>query len=322
MMKDEIHSIVTEVRSQMPAKRPFQKQRLKGIVVALVTPFKRTHEQDLDLVTLGNHVEFLVHNGVHGLMPLGTTGEFGFLDRDERRQVIETVVESTSRRVPVIAGVSDSGTGNAIALAKDAEDAGADLIIATGPYYYKTNSEGLYVHYQTILDAVDSPLMIYNIPEWTGYNIPPTVVKRLVMKNPGRVAGVKFTTDDMKLFLEYVRMLKHDLRIFIGSDDLIFAALGLGAAGAVAGCANVFPKETTMIYNYFEKGNLSRSRKLQNDIDPFARTMSLGTYPAAVKEALALIGHDCGPVRRPLVALSASERAKLKASLGWMINRR
>lgn len=268
-------------------KKTFQKPRLKGIVVAIVTPFKRTFEQGLDLATLRKHVEFLVHNGVHGLMPLGTTGEFGLLNRVERREVIKSVVDATARRVPVIAGVSDSGTRNAVDLAKDAEDVGTDYVIATGPYYYKTSPEGLYLHYQAIVDAVDLPVLIYNIPEWTGYNIPPTVVKRLVLKNPGRVAGVKFTTNDMNLFMEYVTMLQHDLSIFIGSDGLMFAALGLGAAGAVAGSANVLPYETAMIYNYYKKGNLSRSRKLQNEIEPFVRIMGLGTYPAAVKEALA-----------------------------------
>lgn len=300
-------------------KKPSHEPRLKGIVVAMVTPFKRTHEQDLDLATLRKHVEFLVHSGVHGLMPLGTTGEFGLLNRVERREVIKSVVDATARRVPVIAGVSDSGTRNAVDLAKDAEDVGADYVIATGPYYYKTNPEGLYLHYQAIVDAVDLPVLIYNIPEWTGYNIPPSVVKRLVLKNPGRVAGVKFTTNDMNLFMEYVTMLQHDLSIFIGSDGLMFAALGLGAAGAVAGSANVLPYETAMIYNYYKKGNLSRSRKLQNEIEPFVRIMGLGTYPAAVKEALAQIGHDCGPVRKPLVALSSPERAKVRASIHWKI---
>jgi 4-hydroxy-tetrahydrodipicolinate synthase len=300
-------------------KKTFQNSRLKGIVVAMVTPFKRTHDQGLDLETLQKHVEFLLQNGVHGLMPLGTTGEFGLLNRGERREVVKSVVDAAAGRVPVIAGVSDSGTRNAVDLAKDAEGAGADFVIATGPYYYKTNQEGLLVHYQAIVDAVDLPVMIYNIPEWTGYNIPPKVVKRLVLRNPGRVAGVKFTTNDMSLFQEYVTMLQNDLSIFIGSDGLMFAALGLGAVGAVAGSGNVLPYETSMIYNHYKKGNLSRSRKLQNKIEPFVRVMGLGTYPAAVKEALALIGHDCGPVRRPLVALSSEERAKVRASLSARI---
>jgi 4-hydroxy-tetrahydrodipicolinate synthase len=306
----------------MAKRKSIKKDNLRGIVVAMVTPFKRTRGQDLHLETLRRHTEFLVENHVHGLMTLGTSGEFGLLNRDERRQVIETVVDATAHRIPVIAGVSESGTKGAIALAREAKDVGADIMVATGPYYYKTNDDGLFAHYQAILDAVDLPLMTYNIPSWTGYNTPPYVVKRLVDKNPGRVVGVKFTTNDMVLFLDYIRLLQDDLSIFIGSDDLIFAALGSGAAGAVAGCANVFPRETRQIYDYFEKGNLMKSKELQNDIDPFAHAMNLGTYPSAVKEALAMIGHDCGPVRRPLMPLSNAERKKVKASLSWKIGRK
>jgi len=159
------------------------------------------------------------------------------------------------------------------------------------------------------------PLMVYNIPSWVGYNIPPLTVRRLMQENPGRVVGVKFTTDDMVSFVDYLEMLREDMSIFIGSDALIFAALSVGAAGAVAGCANAFPRETIGIYKYFKKGNLSKSRQIQTELGPFARTMNLGTYPSALKEALSMLGHGCGPARRPLVPLSKDERKKLRKSL-------
>jgi 4-hydroxy-tetrahydrodipicolinate synthase len=125
----------------------------------------------------------------------------------------------------------------------------------------------------------------------------------------------------MSLFLDYVRELRDDLSLFIGADQLIFAALGIGAVGAIPSCANVFPKETAMIYRYFEEGNLAESKKHQDNIGPVARAMNLGTFPSAVKEALTMIGYDCGQVRRPLVALSNSERAQVKASLKRKISR-
>jgi 4-hydroxy-tetrahydrodipicolinate synthase len=292
-----------------------KKELLKGIIVPLVSPFKRTPEQELDVTALQKHVEFLIENGVDGLMAMGTTGEFALLSRDERREIVRRVVETTNGKVPVIAGVSESGTANAIALAEDAQQEGADQIIATGPYYYKTNDDGLYLHYQAILNVVDLPMMIYNIPTWVGYNIPAGVVRRLIDRNPGRVVGVKFTTNDMALFLDYIRELRKDLSIFVGSDDLIYAALELGAAGAVAGSANVFPREIAMIYKYFQEGDFIESKKHQGCIDRFVRTMNLGTYPSAVKEALTMIGRDCGTVRRPLVPLTNAERAQVKASL-------
>lgn len=294
-----------------------RKGLLKGIIVPMVTPFMRTLEQELDLTALQKHTEFLIENEVDGLMPLGTTGEFALLNRDERREVVRRVVGAANGKVPVIAGVSESGTNIAIALAKDAEEEGADQIIATGPYYYRTNDEGLYLHYQNILDAIDLPMMIYNIPTWVGYNIPAGLVRRLIDRNPGRVVGVKYTTNDMALFLDYIRELREDLSIFVGADDLIYAALELGAAGAVAGSANVFPRETVMIYKCFQEGDFTESKKHQGNIDLLTRTMSLGTYPSPVKEALTMIGRDCGPVRRPLVPLTSAERAQVKASLKW-----
>ncbi|HXX73142.1 MAG TPA: dihydrodipicolinate synthase family protein, partial [Candidatus Acidoferrales bacterium] len=168
------------------------RRTLRGIIVPIVTPFKRTRSQELDLDALRRHTRFLLSSGVNGIMPLGTTGEFSLLSREERKAVVETVAETVSGKIPVIAGVSESGTQNTVALASDAADAGADLLIATGPYYYKTDDEGLYVHYQAILDAVDLPLMVYNIPSWVGYNIPPLTVRRLVRENLGRIVGVKF----------------------------------------------------------------------------------------------------------------------------------
>jgi 4-hydroxy-tetrahydrodipicolinate synthase len=306
----------TSTESVLNSKRDLP---LEGIIVPMVTPFKGTHGLEVDGDALKELTDFLIENGVHGLMPLGTTGEFALLNRAERREVIRIVVERVSGRVPVIAGVSESGTDNTIALAHDAEDAGANTIIATGPYYYKTSLDGLSIHFQSILDAIKLPLMIYNIPAWTGYNIPPVVVKQLVAKNPTRLVGVKFTTNDMTLFLDYLRLLKDDLPIFVGSDALIFAALGLGAAGAVAGCANVLPNEVSSIYNYFVEGKLAQSNELQRQIEPFTQMMNLGTYPAAVKEALSMIGHHCGPVRRPLVPLTVEDREKVRSSLSWKI---
>ena len=291
------------------------RRTFRGIIVPIVTPFKRTRSQELDLDALRRHTRFLVSSGVNGIMPLGTTGEFSLLSREERKAVVETVAETVSGKIPVIAGVSESGTQNTVALASDAADAGADLLIATGPYYYKTDDEGLYVHYQAILDAIDLPLMVYNIPSWVGYNIPPLTVRRLVRENLGRIVGVKFTTGDMVSFIDYLEMLGKDLSIFIGSDALIFAALSVGAAGAVAGCANAFPRETIGIYQHFKRGDLLKSRRIQSDLRSFARTLNMGTYPSALKEALSILGHECGPARRPLVPLSKDERKKLRKSL-------
>jgi 4-hydroxy-tetrahydrodipicolinate synthase len=301
----------------MPKKS--DKSDIRGIFVPIATCFKGRFGTSLDSQALTRLVNYLIANGVDGIMPLGTSGEFGLLNRTERREVIRTSVETSKGRVPVVAGVSSSGTDNAIRLAKDAEEVRADVVISTGPYYYRTNSEGLLLHFQSIIDEVSLPLMIYNIPSWAGYNIPAEVVEKLADRNPGRIIGVKFTTNDLGEFLSYLRLLRNRMSIMIGSDELIFSALELGAAGAVVGSANVLPRETADIYENFSRGDFEKARSIQAKIDPFTQTMVLGTYPAGVKAALDLIGLSCGPVRRPLLNLSAKEISKVKASLGWKL---
>lgn len=307
--------------SSMPRKS-ISRSDVRGIIVPMVTPFKGKYGMDLDLTALVKLSNFLIENGIHGLMPLGTSGEFGLVDKHERRLIIETVVRAASRRVPVIAGVCSSGTDNAIAFAQDAAAAGADAMISTGPYYYKTSSEGLILHFQSLLDAVDLPLMVYNIPGWAGYNIPAEVVKTLWQRNKARILGVKFTTTDLSEFLVYLRLLKDVISIMIGSDSLAFSAMGLGAAGAVLGSANVLPSETVQIFENYVQGNFEASREMQAKIDPFTQTMILGTYPAAVKVAMRMIGMDCGPVRRPLLPLSGKDSKEVEVSIAWKIKKR
>lgn len=288
-----------------------------GIIVPMVTPFKGREMGEVDHKAFELLTDYLISNGVSGLMVNGTSGEFSLQTREERKAVLRTVVHSSGGRVPVIAGVCESSTKNSLDLAKDAKRAGADALIATGPIYYRTNDAGLLMHFQKLIDEVDLPLMIYNIPSWIGYNIPPTVVLKLVNKNPGRVAGVKFTTNDVGLFLEYLRLLKDKISIMIGSDSLIFSALELGAAGAVAGSANVLPRETSQIFSYFAKGQTTKAREMQAKIDGFTEAMVVGTYPAALKEGLKFLGLDCGQVRPPLMPLTGEERKKLRESLSW-----
>jgi 4-hydroxy-tetrahydrodipicolinate synthase len=299
------------------SKNPITKKEINGIIVPMVTPFKREDASRLDLSALAKLTRYLVDGGIHGLMPLGTSGEFALMDSRERRNVVSMVVKVANHRVPVIAGVSCPGTRDAVNLAKDALQAGADAIIATGPYYYKTSTDGLLHHFQTLLKESDLPLMIYNIPAWVGYNIPAKLVKKLAVENPRRVVGVKFTTGDLAEFLEYIRLLKDDMSIMIGADGLILPALVMGAAGAVVGSGNVLPELTSQICETFKEGNLEKAQELQKKLDPFSQAMNLGTFPAGLKAAMKLIGLDCGPVRPPLVDLNRAELGRIKKSISW-----
>lgn len=291
-----------------------------GLIVPIVTPFKGTSMSEVDVESFDRLVDYLIEGGVSGLMPLGTSGEFALMNLAEKEAVVRRVVDRTNGRVPVVAGVSEPGTTNAVLLARKVKDIGADAMIATGPFYYKTNDYGLLNHYQMLLEQVELPLMIYNIPAYTGYNIPPSVVKSLADKNQGRVTGVKFTTNDLSLFLEYLRLVGNDMQVMIGADSIFIAALELGAAGGVLGSANVLPRETRGIFDNYSRGNNNEARRLQALIDGFTEVMGIGTYPAAIKFALRLLKLPCGEVRPPLVPLKEEEQEKVKKSLAWKIN--
>jgi 4-hydroxy-tetrahydrodipicolinate synthase len=304
----------------MPAKKTKDTKSTflpHGIIVPMITPFKGKEMGQVDHEAFGRLTDYLIENGVSGLMVNGTSGEFSLQSHDERKASVRAVVEACRGRVPVIVGVSESSTKNALDLALDAEKVGANAIISTGPIYYKTDNSGLISLFQKLIDETGLPLMIYNIPGWIGYNIPPQVVAQLVAKNPGRVAGVKFTTNDLGLFLEYLRLLKDKISIMIGSDSLILPALELGAAGAVVGSANVLPSETSQIFNFFSKGEEEKARATQAKIDGFTETMVLGTYPAGVKEGLKFLGLNCGQARPPLVPLNPQEVKAVRQSLKW-----
>jgi 4-hydroxy-tetrahydrodipicolinate synthase len=283
----------------------------------MISPFKGKNMEDLDLDAAAKLVHFLIENGVDALMVNGTSGEFLLQSIDERKRLVRAVVREANGRVPVIAGISQPSTMHAVDLGTDAEDAGADAVITTGPIYYKTTEEALYHHFEGIIKQVNLPLMIYNIPSWIGYGVPPNLVKKLIENYPARICGVKFTTDDLGQFLNYLRELSNQIPITIGSDALLLSGLELGAAGGTVGSANVLPIETVQIYDHYMKGEFSEARKIQRTIDDFTVAMGLGCFPAGVKEGLKVLGIDCGDVRSPLLPLNAGEKAKVAHSLSW-----
>jgi 4-hydroxy-tetrahydrodipicolinate synthase len=300
-------------------KSPVRKssRKLHGIIVPIITPFTGEGMNEIDHNAFAKLTEFLIVNGVNALMVNGTSGEFLMQSSEERMAAVRTVVKAARGRVPVIAGISQSSTKLAVSLGLDAMNAGADAVLATGPIYYRTSEEGLFGHYDSILRQVDLPLMIYNIPSWIGYNVPAELVRRLEDQNPGRVYGVKFTTNDLELFLEYLRVLKGKVAVTIGADALILSALQLGADGATVGSANVLPKETSAIYRLYSEKKYGEAIEAQAEIDGFVQTMGSGTFPAALKDALKFLGLDCGDPRPPLMPLSPEQARTVRESLSW-----
>jgi len=280
------------------------KLKFEGIWTPIPTPLTKHGKVDTDATR--RLVDFHIAAGIDGLLPLGTSGEFALLSREERGIMVKTVADQADSRVPVVAGVSDPSIERVLQLSSDAKKAGADAVIATLPYYFTTTDEGHYRHFKTISESIDLPLLIYNIPEWTHSFVTPETVQRLADEK--LVVGMKYTEYN---FLNLVRFLKTSgvkIAIFAGSDAMAYSNLEFGGSGAIIGSANVAPKIASKIFDDYKKGNLREAREAQERLLPIIMALNIGKYPAALKEAMSLIGMPVGPLKEPLQALSIAEK--------------
>src|SRR2546426_2716919 len=202
-------------------------KKLEGIVAPMATAL--TRDEKVDVKTTRALVDFLIAGGIDGLFPLGTSGEFALFYREERKPDLETVVHQKNGRVPVLAGVSEPSLENVLAFAKDAEDAGADAIVATPPYYYTTGEDGLFGHFETIARKSSLPLILYNIPEWTHLFVPTSVVQRLAEKQ--LIVGMKYTEYNLLNLLRFLTVAGKRIAIFTGSDAMTLTNLESGGSG-------------------------------------------------------------------------------------------
>jgi 4-hydroxy-tetrahydrodipicolinate synthase len=279
-------------------------KKLEGIIAPMATAL--TRDEKIDVKTTRTLVNFLIDGGIDGLFPLGTSGEFALFDREERRTVVETVVDETNGRVPVLAGVSDPSLDNVLAFAKDAEDAGADAIVATPPYYYVTGEDGLFGHFETIARKSALPLVMYNIPEWTHLFVPPSVVQRLAEKQ--LIVGMKYTEYNLLNLFRFLKVAGKRISIFTGSDAMTFTNLEFGGSGGVIGVANVVPKLASTVFDEFKRGNLEAARSAQSRLLPIIEAIGVGRFPAGLKEAMRIVGVTVGGVKSPLQGLTEDER--------------
>ena len=285
---------------------------IRGIWSPMPTPFDRAGEVDLDRVR--ELTDRLIEGGVDGLFPNGTTGEFALLDREERRRVVEAVVDRANSRVPVLAGVCDPAVRNVVSFAKDAQDAGADGVVATPPYYFRLDEEGLYAHFKMIHESVSLPLVLYNIPEWTHNFVPVSVVSRLA--GEGAIVGMKYTEYNFYNLVRFIEAVGDRMAVLTGSDAMTCSCLEAGGTGAVISVSNILPKEASSIFDLFNQGKLEDARRVQRSILPAIEAAGLGYFPAGLKEAMKVAGFPVGEVRRPQTPLTESERETVRALLG------
>ena len=283
------------------------KGKLEGIIAPMPTAL--AGDASVDVNKTRTLVDFLIKGGIDGLFPLGTSGEFALLDREERRLVVETVVDQTNGRVPVLAGVSDPSLSNVLQFAKDAKNAGADAIVATPPYYFSTGDNGLYEHFETISTKSELPLYVYNIPEWTHQFVPPSVVHQLAEKR--LIAGMKYTEYNFLNLLRFIMAVGDRISILTGSDAMTYTNLEFGGSGGVIGVANVAPKIASRIFDSFKRNDLDNARKAQVELLPIIEAIGIGRFPAGLKEAMKIVGIPVGNVRPPLQPLNSAEREQV-----------
>lgn len=280
-----------------------------GIIPPVVTPL--TKDGKIYEAGLRNLINFLIEEGVHGLFPLGTTGEFYALTNEEYRTVLEITKEETKGRVPVYAGVTHITTRGIIAQAQIAEDVGVDALSALTPMFISPSQEEIYIHFKTLAASTSLPIILYNNRPKTGVHITPETATKLADIN--NIVGIKDSTGDFTNTEEYIRLCRgKEFHVMLGRDTLIYAGLCCGASGAVAACANVAPGITSEIYNCFKKGDLSNALENQYKLAPLRMAFDLGTFPAVIKAGLALRGIDVGECYAPVLPLKDDEMTRLR----------
>lgn len=267
-----------------------------GILPALVTPFTKDG-REVDEGQLRKLVNSCIEQGVSGLVPCGTTGEFVNLSVDERRLVIDVVVDEVDGRVAVVAGTGASGTDQALRMTRYAKDSGVDAALVVTPFYLKPTDRGIYEHFYTIASEVDLPVILYNIPQCTGVWLTWQMVEDLA--DVPNIVGLKDSSGELKYVLAVLEKVRDKINVMCGYDEVVLSALAAGASGAILASANVIADRWVEIYDLIQKCDLEKARELQFGIQKIARIIANSGVVGA-KEALNMMGLRVGPVRMPL----------------------
>lgn len=285
--------------------------KIKGIIPAMVTP--ADENGNIIETSVRKLTRYLVDAGVHGLFPIGGQGEFWAFTPEQKRRVIELVMEEAGGRVPVYAGTGAITTAEAVKLTRMAAEIGVDAVSVITPYFIKPNEDEIYEHYATIARSVDIPVVLYNNPGRTGINLSAGLVERL--SRIDNIVGIKDSSGDMTLTAEYIRRTRKDFAVLAGRDTLIYGTLAYGGQGSITATANVAPKLVVEIYEAFMAGDWKRSLDAQFRLAPLRLAFEFGTFPVVIKEALSMIGIDAGYAVRPVGGLTDEKRRELRSVL-------
>jgi 4-hydroxy-tetrahydrodipicolinate synthase len=284
---------------------------LKGCGTAIVTPFRE--DRSVDEEALRRFVEFQVSEGIDFLVPCGTTGESATLSDDEKRRVIEVVIQASQGRVQVVAGAGGNNTAHVIELAREYERLGARALLSVSPYYNKPTQEGLYAHFRAIAEATSLPIIVYNVPPRTSVNILPETIARLA--EIPNIVGVKEASGDISQVADIITRVPADFKIFSGDDALTLPVVALGGVGVISVASNEAPRPMTQLCRACLDNDWDEARRLNRELFPLMKANFLETSPGPVKAALAMMGKIKEVYRLPLVAVQAETKEKLRKVL-------
>lgn len=284
---------------------------LRGSLVALVTPM--TASGAIDWAALDGLVDWHLESGTHGIVPVGTTGESATLTHAEQKQVIEAVVRRVDGRVPVVAGTGANATAEAIELTRAAQGDGADYCLSVTPYYNKPTQEGLYRHYCAIAEAVDLPMVLYNVPPRTACDMQAATVARLSAVDS--IVGIKEACGDPSRVAEIKALVSDDFVLLSGDDAYTLTMVGHGAVGAISVTANVLPAAMAEFCQAFIDGDDGKARELDAKLQPIHEALFLETSPSPTKWALNAMGRIDVGIRLPLVELTKPVQAEVRKRL-------
>ena len=281
---------------------------LRGCGTALVTPFRS--DGAIDEASLRRFIQFQIREGIHFLVPCGTTGETPTLDHDEYLRVIRVTVEEANGRLPVIAGVGGNNTRKLEELAREVAGLGVDGLLSVAPYYNKPTQEGLFQHFKAIAGATALPVVLYNVPGRTSSNIEPATVARLAQV--ANIIGIKEASGNITQQMEVLNAVPADFRVLSGDDAFTFPLMTLGGCGVISVASNEAPGSMSRMAQLLMDGRYEEARKLHFSLLPLMQVNFIETSPIPVKAALALMGMIEEVYRLPMVPLKPENRARLE----------
>ena len=290
--------------------------KFEGTTVAMVTPY--TKNDGIDEEGIRENINYLIENGVNGILAAGTTGESATISHDEHRKLVDILIDEVNGRVTTIAGAGSNSSKEALGLVKHAEDIGADAALVITPYYNKPQPHGLYEHYKLLTESSNIPIIIYNVPSRTGTDIDVDTIGKVAQLD--NIVAIKEANPDLDKISKIIKKIDEigkadEFKVLSGNDDLTLPMMAMGAKGVISVVANVDPARMSQLVNYALKGDFEAASKVHYDIYDLMKVLFIETNPVPAKTALNMMGRPSGHVRMPLAPLKDESKAKLKEVL-------